>query len=161
MGVKGLTLKKLWHPRHFCVTFMYKKTKQKNKTNEQTKTQAQKKEVDKNKRERYSYYACFNLRNVLFWFYIYSNTEKKCQGLYAWVSCRAFCYKGLLSVIVLVAETHFGLRREFTLEWINEPFDEPKEWLVKWGASYDSMKRWPYWRFYWTVKKKRRKYASS
>ena len=159
VGVKGLTLKKLWHPRHFCVTFMYKKTKQ--KTNEQTKIQAQKKEVDKNKRERYSYYACFNLRNVLFWFYIYSNTEKKCQGLYAWVSCRAFCYKGLLSVIVLVAETHFGLRREFTSEWINEPFDKPKKWLVKWGASYDSMKRWPYWRFYWTVKKKRRKYASS
>ena len=34
-------------------------------------------------------------------------------------------------VIVLVAETHFGLRREFTLEWINEPFDKPKKWLVK------------------------------
>ena len=60
-------------------------------------------------------------------------------------------------VIVLVAETHFGLRREFTLEWINEPFDKPKKWLVKWGASYDSMKRWPYWRFYWTVKKKKTK----
>ena len=44
----------------------------------------------------------------------YSYTEKKFQELSAWVSCRAFYYNGLLSVIVLVAKAHFGLLRKFT-----------------------------------------------
>ena len=46
------------------------------------------------------------------------------------MNCRTFCYNVLLSVIVLVAKTHFGLLREFALEYINEPFDEPKKWSV-------------------------------
>ena len=34
MRVKGLKMKKLWHPEHFCVTFRYKK---KNKTKQTNK----------------------------------------------------------------------------------------------------------------------------
>ena len=141
-----LTLKKLWHPKHFCVTFMYpKKTNQKN---EQIKLQAKKKGVDKNKRERCSYYGCFNLRNVLLWFCIYSYTEKKCQELFAWVSCRTFCYKGLLSVIVLVAKTHFLHKRR----WTNRSMSPKKGWCSE-VLPMTAMKRWPYWRFHRTVKK--------
>ena len=105
--------------------------------------------MDKNI-EGCSYYACFNLRNVLLWFCIYPYKEKKCQGSSAWVSCRAFCYNGLLSVIVLVTKTHFGLHGEFTKEWMNEPLDESKKWSV---PLMTLMKRWPYWRFHQTVKK--------
>ena len=66
------------------------------------------------------------------------------------MSYRTFCYNGLLSVIVLVTKTHFSLRGEFTKEWMNEPLDESKKWLV---PLMTLMKRWPYWRFHQTVKK--------
>ena len=56
------------------MTFMYKKTKQ--KTNEQTKIQAQKKEVDKNKRERYSYYAA-SIYATFYFGFIFTLTQKR------------------------------------------------------------------------------------
>ena len=83
MGVKGLTLKKLASKAFLRDIYVQKKQNKKTKQMNKLKHKLRRKRLTKNKRERYSYYACFNLRNVLFWFYIYSNTEKKCQGLYA------------------------------------------------------------------------------
>ena len=56
--------------------------------------------------------------------------------------------KGLLSVIVLVAKTHFLHKRR----WTNRSMSPKKGWCSE-VLPMTFMKRWPYWRFHRTVKK--------
>ena len=54
----------------------------------------------------------------------------------------------ILSVIVLVAETHFLHKRR----WTNRSMSPKKGWCSE-VLPMTAMKRWPYWRFHRTVKK--------